>query len=131
MKSDINKSRDELIKELNVLRQQAAKADDLQNRLADLEKSYANLKINYEERTNEFEEECFCRDNTEEALRMAEVIVDRSPAILFRRKADDKSTLVYVSNNIQQLGYTADEFLSDRIHFRDIVHPDDSGTGRC
>ena len=35
-KSDINKSRDELINELNVLRQQAAKADDLQNRLADL-----------------------------------------------------------------------------------------------
>ena len=57
MKSDINKSKDELIKEINVLRQQAAKANDLQKRLADLEKSYQKLRINYEKRTNEFEEE--------------------------------------------------------------------------
>ena len=70
-------------------------------------------------------EECNCRDNTDEALRMAEVIVDRSPAVLFRRKADDRPTLVYVSNNIKQLGYSADDFLSGRIQFRDIVHPDD------
>jgi sigma-B regulation protein RsbU (phosphoserine phosphatase) len=83
------------------------------------------LQKSFEEHTKDFEKECFYRDHTEEALRMAEVIVDRSPSILFRRKADDKSTLVYVSNNIQQLGYTAEEFLSDRIHFRDIVHPDD------
>ncbi|MGD8297614.1 MAG: PAS domain S-box protein, partial [Desulfobacterales bacterium] len=125
MKSDVNKSRDELINELNLLRQQAAKADDLQNRLADLEKSYQRLRIKYEERTNELEEECFCRDHTEEALRMAEMIVDRSPTILFRRKADDSSTLVYVSNNVKQLGYRADEFLSGRITFKDIGHPDD------
>ncbi len=125
MKSDINKSRDDLIEELNELRQQAAKADDLQIRLAKLERSYQSLRIKYKERTNELEEECFCRDHTEEALRMAEMIVDRSPAILFRRKADDQSTLVYVSNNIKQLGYTADDFLSGRITFKDIGHPDD------
>jgi sigma-B regulation protein RsbU (phosphoserine phosphatase) len=125
MKSDINNSNDDLIKELNVLRQRAAKADELQNRLADLEKSYQSLRMKYEERTYELEEECFCRDNTEEALRMAEMIVDRSPTILFRRKADDKFTLEYVSNNIKQLGYTAEEFLSGRITFKDIGHPDD------
>ena len=125
MKSDTEKSKDELVEELITLRQQAAEAGDLKNRLAELEKSYADLQKNFEERSQTLEKECFYRDHTEEALRMAEVIVDRSPAILFRRKADDKRTLVYVSNNIQQLGYTADEFLSDRIHFRDIVHPDD------
>jgi sigma-B regulation protein RsbU (phosphoserine phosphatase) len=125
LKSDIKKSKDELIEELNLLRQQAAKTDDLKNRLADLEKSYTNLQKSVEERTKALEDECFYRDHTEEALRMAEVIVDRSPTILFRRKADDKSTLVYVSNNIQQLGYAAEEFLNNRIHFRDIVHPDD------
>ena len=58
MKSDTEKSRDELIEELIVLRQHAAKADDLQNRLADLEKSYQSLRINYEKRTNELEEQC-------------------------------------------------------------------------
>jgi sigma-B regulation protein RsbU (phosphoserine phosphatase) len=125
MKSDMEKSKDELLEELKMLRQQATEVGDLKNRLAELEKSNANLEKDFEERTKEFKQECSHRDHTEEALRMAEVIVDRSPAILFRRKADDKSTLVYVSNNIQQLGYTAEDFLSDRIHFRDIVHPDD------
>ena len=125
MKSDMDKSKDELIEELNLLRKQAEKADELQQRLADLEQSYADLQKNFEERTRELRQECSYRDHTEEALRMAEVIVDRSPAILFRRKADEKSTLVYVSNNIQQLGYAAEAFLSDRMHFREIVHPDD------
>ncbi|MGB9439407.1 MAG: SpoIIE family protein phosphatase [Desulfobacterales bacterium] len=126
MKSDMEKSKDRLLEELKVCRQQAAKADDLQNRLEDLEQSYTDLKTKFEERTKELKQECSYRDHTEEALRMAEVIVDRSPTILFRRRADDKSTLVYVSNNIQQMGYTAEDFLSGRIHFRDIVHPDDT-----
>jgi sigma-B regulation protein RsbU (phosphoserine phosphatase) len=121
----MEKSKDRLVEELALCRQQAAKADGLQNRLEVLEQSYADLKKKFEERTKELKQECSYRDHTEEALRMAEVIVDRSPTILFRRKADDKSTLVYVSNNIQQMGYTAEEFLSGRIHFRDIVHPDD------
>jgi sigma-B regulation protein RsbU (phosphoserine phosphatase) len=125
MKSDMEKSKDELLEELKTLRQQAAEAGDLKSRLADLEKSNANLKKDFEERSKALEKECYYRDHTEEALRMAEVIVDRSPAILFRRKADDKSTLVYVSNNIQQLGYSAEGFLSGRTHFRDIVHPED------
>jgi sigma-B regulation protein RsbU (phosphoserine phosphatase) len=125
MKADMEKSKDELFEELKTLRQQAAEAGDLKSRLADLEKSNANLKKDFEERSKALEKECYYRDHTEEALRMAEVIVDRSPAILFRRKADDKSTLVYVSNNIQQLGYSAEGFLSGRTHFRDIVHPED------
>ncbi len=125
MKSDMEKSKDELVDELNALRQQAAEAGVLKKRLADLDKSYADLQKRFEERTKALEQECCERDHTAEALRMAEMIVDRSPAILFRRKADDRSTLVYVSNNIQQMGYTAAEFLSGRIHFRDIVHPDD------
>jgi sigma-B regulation protein RsbU (phosphoserine phosphatase) len=125
MKSDMEKSKDELLEELTMLRAKVADANEIQNRLADLEQSYADLQKNFEERTRELRQECSYRDNTEEALRMAEVIVDRSPTILFRRKADDKSTLVYVSNNIEQIGYTAEAFLSGRMHFREIVHPDD------
>jgi sigma-B regulation protein RsbU (phosphoserine phosphatase) len=126
MKSDVEKSKKQLVEELKRLRQQAADAGDLKNRLAELEKSYTDLQKTFEERSKALEKECIYRDHTQEALRMAEVIVDRSPAILFRRKADDKSTLVYVSNNIQQIGYAAEEFLSGRMHFRDIVHPDDT-----
>ena len=125
MKSDLEKSKDELIEELKALRQKAAGTEALQNHLADVEKSYKQLQARFEERARALERECLDRDQTEEALRMAEVIIDKSPAILFRRKADDKSTLVYVSDNIRQMGYTAGEFLRGRIHFRDIVHSDD------
>jgi sigma-B regulation protein RsbU (phosphoserine phosphatase) len=53
------------------------------------------------------------------------VIIDNSPVVLFRRVAGDKPRLVYVSDNIRQMGYTAEEFLEEKIYFRDIVHPDD------
>ena len=56
---------------------------------------------------------------------MAKVIIENSPAILFRRSAGEDRRLVYVSDNVRQLGYTAEEFLSAKIHFRDIVHPED------
>ena len=125
IKSDTEESREELIAELETLRRQVAQDQDLKKRLAELEKSHSDLQKSYEERTEALEQECCERDHTEEALRMAEMIVERSPAILFRRKADDPTTLVYVSNNIQQLGYTAEEFLSGRIHFKDIVYSDD------
>jgi len=39
MKSDMEKSKNRLLEELKVCRQQAAKADDLHNRLEDLEQS--------------------------------------------------------------------------------------------
>jgi len=110
MKSDLEKSKNELVQELHVLRQRAAEADDLQNRLEEIEKSYRDLHTRFEERTKELERECFDRDQTKEALRMAEVIIDNSPAILFRRVAGEDPRLVYVSENIRQMGYTAEEF---------------------
>jgi len=126
MKSDLEKSKDELIEELKALRQQAAGAEALQNHLADVEKSYKDLQASLAERTRALERECMDRDQTAEALRMAEVIIDNSPAILFRRLADiDDPRLVYVSDNLRQLGYTSEEFMSGKITFRDIVHPDD------
>ncbi len=44
MKSDMEKSKNQLLDELKMLRQQAAEAGDLKNRLADLEKSNADLQ---------------------------------------------------------------------------------------
>lgn len=125
MTSDKNRSKDLLIKELNSLRKHAAEADQLKKRLDLIEKQYDDLKRRYETQTQKFEKECSMRGQTEEALSMAQVIVDKSPAILFRRLAGENPRLVYVSNNINRLGYTAEEFLSGKIHFKDIVHPED------
>jgi sigma-B regulation protein RsbU (phosphoserine phosphatase) len=101
MKSDKNKTKDELIKELKALKKQI------------------------EAHSASFEKECQERCRTEEELQLAQVIIDNSPVVLFRRMAGDKPRLVYVSENVRQLGYTAREFLDEKIHFKDIVHPDD------
>ena len=125
MKSDLEKSKDELVQELSYLRRSAAEADELRRRLEAAQNSCDQLKRSYETRTEEFNRECSVRDETEEALRLAEVIVDRSPVILFRRKAGDKPRLEYVSENIRQMGYSAEQFLSGELAFRDVVHPDE------
>nr|WP_321260066.1 SpoIIE family protein phosphatase [uncultured Pseudodesulfovibrio sp.] len=61
-----------------------------------------------------------------EKLGLANLIVENSPAVLFRRKADDTYALVYVSENVSQWGYSAKDFLSGKITFEEIGHPDDS-----
>ena len=101
MKFDLDKTKEELIEELK------------------------DLRVRCEERALALERECLDRDQTAEALSMAKVIIENSPAILFRRSAGEDRRLVYVSDNVRQLGYTAEEFLSAKIHFRDIVHPED------
>ena len=101
MKSDKSKTKEELIRELTTLKKQ------------------------FEASASSFERECSERCRTEEELRLAQVIIDNSPVVLFRRVAGDKPRLVYVSDNIRQMGYTAREFLEEKIHFKDIVHPAD------
>ena len=125
MKADSEKTKNELIEELSYLRRRAAEADELRRRLAEVQKQCAEIQTRYQARTEELTQECTQRDQTEEALRMAEVIVDRSPVILFRRTAGEEARLEYVSENISQMGYKAEDFLSGEILFRNIVHPDD------
>jgi len=104
----MDKEKDRLIKELEALK-----------------KAYADLENRYREHKQVFSEASLRKEETLEALSMADTIIDRSPVVLFRRMAGDDPKLIYVSNNVRQLGYTAEEFLSGKIHFKDIVHPED------
>jgi hypothetical protein len=61
-----------------------------------------------------------------EALEMARIIIDNSPVVLFRRVAGDDPKLTYVSENIRQFGYAAQDFLDGTLMFKEIVHPDDN-----
>ena len=66
-----------------------------------------------------------------QALQLAELIIENSPAILFRRLAADDlddRRMVYVSPNIARFGYRAEDFLSGRMMYRDIVYPGDFPT---
>ncbi|WP_319470577.1 SpoIIE family protein phosphatase [uncultured Pseudodesulfovibrio sp.] len=60
-----------------------------------------------------------------ERMGLANMIVENSPAVLFRREATEDAKLVYVSENISQWGYEAESFLRSEIRFRDIVLPED------
>jgi len=65
----------------------------------------------------------------DQALQLAELIIENSPAILFRRLAatDPKDRkMVYVSPNIARFGYRAEDFLSGRIMYRTIVYAGDT-----
>ncbi len=101
MTSDKNKTKDELINELAALKKQIT------------------------ENANSFEQECKLHDRAEEELRLAKVIIDNSPVVLFRRLAGEQPRLVYVSDNIRQMGYTPEDFIEEKILFREIVYPDD------
>jgi sigma-B regulation protein RsbU (phosphoserine phosphatase) len=98
---------------------------DLLDERNSLKNEHAALQLRYDALTQKFNNECLERGQTEVELSMAQVIIDQSPAILFRREAGGDRKLVYVSNNLSQLGYRAEEFLSGEKHFREIVHPDD------
>jgi hypothetical protein len=54
-----------------------------------------------------------------------ENIVNRSPAVAFLWRTDERLTVDFVSSNVNQLGYEPEEFLSGRLDYLSIVHPDD------
>jgi sigma-B regulation protein RsbU (phosphoserine phosphatase) len=125
MSADQRKTKAELIEELRRLRRQAEKVKALRQQLKDLRADCSELQVQCTEQNRTLEDECRLRDRTEEALRLAEMIIAQSPVVLFRRRAGKTPKLVYVSSNIIQFGYAAEELLNGRVTFSEIVHPDD------
>ncbi|SEQ14964.1 sensor domain-containing diguanylate cyclase [Piscibacillus halophilus] len=65
------------------------------------------------------------KKRSEEALRLANRVIENSPAVIIRWKAEKGWPIDYVSNNINQFGYTPGLFLKEKIDFSLIVHPKD------
>ncbi len=100
----------------------------LKRRLAETEGRNRSLRDRLAARDREIDAECADRQRAADALKLAELIIDSSPAILFRRlaaEALEDRKMVYVSPNISRFGYNAEDFLAGRTMFRDIVHPGD------
>jgi len=87
--------------------------------------SKRTLESRVRERTAELEQENSERRRAEEALRQATLVVESSPVMLFRWKAEEGWPVVLVSQNVVQIGYTPEELLNGSIAFSSIVHPDD------
>jgi flagellar motility protein MotE (MotC chaperone) len=94
MISDQHKTKAELIAELAQLRRLAVQTKKLRQNLKDLKADFKALETRCDEQTRTLRQECTLRDQTEAALRLAEVIIAQSPAVLFRRLAGKRPTLV-------------------------------------
>jgi PAS domain S-box-containing protein len=65
------------------------------------------------------------RRRAEELIRREHAIFTGGPVVLFRWVNDKGWPVEYVSANISQYGYSAEDFMQRRILYEDIVHPDD------
>ncbi|MCB0210592.1 MAG: PAS domain S-box protein, partial [Anaerolineae bacterium] len=65
------------------------------------------------------------RKKDEELLKQANSIVENSPVMLFRWLAQDDWPVDLVTDNVSQFGYTSEEFLSGRMSYNNMIHPDD------
>jgi PAS domain S-box-containing protein len=58
-------------------------------------------------------------------LQLMEHVVQNSPVVLFRWRAETGWPVVFVSDKVSQFGYAPDDLLSGKIPFATMVHPDD------
>ena len=65
------------------------------------------------------------RRQKEEALKISNTIIEGSPAIVFRWKAENGWPIEYVSENIRQFGYSPEELTAPGFLYSSIIHPAD------
>ena len=61
----------------------------------------------------------------EERLHLANTVIENSATVLFRWKAAAGWPVEYVSDNVQQFGYTAGELMSGAVPYSKLIHPDE------
>jgi PAS domain S-box-containing protein len=79
--------------------------------------------IGFQGSVRDVTEKKIAQDRIEELLR----IINTSPAVAFLWRAEENWPVEMVSRNISQFGYTVDDFMSGRVLFSSIIHPDDLG----
>jgi PAS domain S-box-containing protein len=61
----------------------------------------------------------------EDQLRQANLIVENSPAVLFRWKSSTGWPVEFVSKNVTQFGYSPEMFTSGKVSYSSIICPED------
>jgi PAS domain S-box-containing protein len=70
------------------------------------------------------------QDRMQKLLRLQEEqvrIINTSPAVAFLWRAEENWPVETVSSNISYFGYSVDDFVSGRVVYSSIIHPDDLG----
>ncbi|MEW6378433.1 MAG: PAS domain S-box protein [bacterium] len=65
------------------------------------------------------------RKRTEELLQRAKMVIENSPTVLFRWRAEKGWPVEFVTENVSRLGYQPSELLGGNILYASIVHPED------
>ncbi|RLC00812.1 MAG: hypothetical protein DRH90_17595 [Deltaproteobacteria bacterium] len=94
------------------LRKLQEKNAQIQRRLDEVTQQNQLLHNRLDDKNRQFESECTQKIQADKAMQLAELIIDNSPVIVFRRMASEDPKLrkmVYVSQNISHFGYTAAE----------------------
>lgn len=60
-----------------------------------------------------------------ERQKALETVINNSPMIVFLWKAEKYWPTLYVSENVSQLGYSPEDFISGRVLYGKIIHPED------
>lgn len=60
-----------------------------------------------------------------EMQRLLTTAVNNSPAVIFLWKNEKYWPAIFVSDNVIQFGYTIDDFLSQKVQYGKIIHPED------
>ncbi len=64
-------------------------------------------------------------EKTLEMQRLLTTAVNNSPAVIFLWKNEKYWPAIFVSDNVIQFGYTIDDFLSQKVQYGKIIHPED------
>ena len=118
-KCNSQKALEEILVEKENLKNQLARS---QRAVTDLKKQLAKSKRAAATAAAEHAETAY-------ELGLAQLIVNQSPVVLFRRKAgktgEKSPTLEYVSDNLIQFGYEPKDLLEERIRYKDLVYQGD------
>ena len=83
----------------------------------------------FAEREKNLKDEIALRRQVEADLQRERDLLVAGPLVTFRWGIDDDGTVEYVSPNIHEFGYTAEEFTSGRRTYSSLVDPADSLDG--
>ena len=78
-----------------------------------------------EQRVKELEREVSECNRAAEELRQEQSVFIGGPVVIFRWLATENWPAAYVSPNVTQFGYQADDFISGRLPYADIIHRED------
>ncbi len=67
-----------------------------------------------------------CMSSQLNELRLLRSVLNNGPAVVLVWRFDEKWPIHFASNNVSQFGYAAEDLLSGRLSWWNIVHPDDA-----